>query len=128
MPSHDLAWLMQNLAERVLGARSVLLLSSDGMVKAAHGLERDDAEQLAAVASGLFSLACGAGRRFANGGSARQVVVELSSALLFVTAAGDGACLALLTDTGADPSLAGYEMGMLVKQVRQHLATPARHL
>ncbi len=55
------------------------------------------------------------------------MVAELDTALLFVSTAGSGACLAVLADTEADAAVLGYEMAMLVKQVRTHLATPARH-
>jgi predicted regulator of Ras-like GTPase activity (Roadblock/LC7/MglB family) len=124
-PSDDLTWLLKGLTEQIPGARSALLLSADGLVKAAHGLDTDDADHLAAVASGLHSLATGAGARFA-GGDVRQVVAELDTALLFVTSAGSGAKLALLAGRETDAAVVGYQMAMLVKQVRPYLATPAR--
>lgn len=56
----------------------------------------------------------------------RQVVVELDSALVFVSAAGSGTCLAVLADREADAGVLGYEMAMLVKSVRPYLAAPPR--
>ena len=47
------------------------------------------------MAAGFQSLARGAGRHF-GGGPVRQTIVEMESAFLFVTAAGQGACLAVL--------------------------------
>ncbi|WP_101257490.1 roadblock/LC7 domain-containing protein [Streptomyces barkulensis] len=122
----DLSWLLTGLVQRVPHTRSALLLSSDGLVKAAHGLDTDTADHLAALASGLYSLARSAGIRFGSGGEARQVVVELDTALLFVSTAGSGACLAVLAGSEADAAVLGYEMAMLVKSVRPYLATPAR--
>ncbi|GAA2424427.1 roadblock/LC7 domain-containing protein [Streptomyces macrosporus] len=122
----DLSWLLTGLVQRVPHTRSALLLSSDGLVKAAHGLDTDTADHLAALASGLYSLARSAGVRFGSGGEVRQVVVELDTALLFVSTAGSGACLAVLADSEADAAVLGYEMAMLVKSVRPYLATPAR--
>jgi predicted regulator of Ras-like GTPase activity (Roadblock/LC7/MglB family) len=122
----DLSWLLTGLVQRVPNTRSALLLSSDGLVKAAHGLDTDTADHLAALASGLYSLARSAGIRFGSGGEVRQVVVELDTALLFVSTAGSGACLAVLADSEADAAVLGYEMAMLVKSVRPYLATPAR--
>lgn len=122
----DLSWLLHGLIERVPHSRSALLLSSDGLVKAVHGLERDEAEHLAAVASGLYSLARSAGKRFDSGGDVRQIVTELSTSLLFVAAAGHGAHLAVLAQRGADASVLAYEMAMLIKSARPHLATPDR--
>ena len=53
----------------------------------------------------------------------------MDAAFLFVTAAGEGSCLAVLTAAaGADAGLVAYEMAVLVKRVGKHLAvaTPAR--
>ncbi|MFC6066183.1 roadblock/LC7 domain-containing protein [Streptomyces ochraceiscleroticus] len=126
-PTTDLSWLLTGLVQRVPHARSALLLSSDGLVKAAHGFEPDSADHMAALASGLYSLARSAGVRFGDGDDVLQVVVELESTLLFVSTAGSGANLAVLASREADVAVLGYEMGMLVKSVRPYLATPARH-
>ena len=61
--AQDLVWLLSGLIERVPDTQSALLLSSDGLRKAAHGLDDDGADHLAAIASGLFSLARSAGTR-----------------------------------------------------------------
>jgi predicted regulator of Ras-like GTPase activity (Roadblock/LC7/MglB family) len=122
----DLSWLLTGLVQRVPHSRSALLLSSDGLVKAAHGLETDTADHMAALASGLYSLARSAGMRLGDGGDVRQVVVELDTSLLFVSTAGQGACLAVLAGREADVAVLGYEMAMLVKSVRPYLGTPAR--
>jgi hypothetical protein len=50
----------------------------------------------------------------------------MESAYLFVTAAGQGACLAVLATDSADIGLIAYEMTMLVKRVGQVLSTPLR--
>jgi predicted regulator of Ras-like GTPase activity (Roadblock/LC7/MglB family) len=122
----DLAWLLSNLVERVPHTRSTVLLSSDGLMKAVHGLERADAEQMAAIASGLFSLSRGAGAKFGGSDTVRQVVVELDDTLLFISSAGYGSVLAVLADREADAGVLGYEMSQLIKSVRPFLATPAR--
>ena len=122
----DLTWLLTGLIQRVPHARSALLLSSDGLVKAVDGLEPDTADHMAALASGLYSLARSAGVRLGEGGEVRQVVVELDASLLFVSTAGHGACLAVVAGREADAAILGYEMAMLVKSVRPSLATPAR--
>jgi predicted regulator of Ras-like GTPase activity (Roadblock/LC7/MglB family) len=56
----------------------------------------------------------------------RQTIVEMEGAFLFVTAAGSGACLAVLADSSSDIGLIAYEMAMLVKRVGQTLTTPTR--
>lgn len=123
----DLAWLLNGLVQRVPHTQSALLLSSDGLKRAVHGLDPDSADHLAAVASGLFSLARSAGERVGGGGGVRQVVAELDHTFLFVATAGSGAVLAVLAAREADAGVLGYEMSQLVKSVRPYLATPARH-
>ncbi|MEU6076096.1 roadblock/LC7 domain-containing protein [Micromonospora sp. NPDC047074] len=124
--SADLDWLLDELVERVPHARQAVVLSADGLlIGSSAGLERADAEHLSALASGFSSLARGASRHVA-GGAVRQTVVEMESAYLFVTAAGQGACLAVVSDAEADIGLVAYEMAMLVTRVGENLSAPAR--
>lgn len=124
--SADLAWLLDDLVERVPPARQAVVLSADGLLLGSSaGLDRADAEHLCALASGFSSLARGASRHVA-GGAVRQTVVEMESAYLFVTAAGQGACLAVVSDADADIGLVAYEMAMLVTRVGEYLSAPAR--
>ncbi|MEU5519974.1 roadblock/LC7 domain-containing protein [Streptomyces sp. NPDC093250] len=124
--SGELDWLLDDMVLRVTGLRHAVVLSNDGLaVGASEGLGREDAEHLAAVASGFHSLAKGAGRHFGAGG-VRQTMVEMDDGFLFVAAAGDGSCLALLTAVTADIGLVAYEMARLVKRVGEHLRTAPR--
>ncbi len=65
------------------------------------------------------------GRHF-EAGEVRQTVVELDEAFLFVTAAGDGSCLAVLADADSDVGQVAYEMTLLVKRVGAHLGAAPR--
>ncbi|MFJ8230870.1 roadblock/LC7 domain-containing protein [Streptomyces sp. NPDC094448] len=121
-----LDWLLDELVERVGSIRRALVLSSDGLATGtSRELSREDAEHLAAVASGFHSLAKGVGRHF-DAGQVRQTVVELDEAFLFVTAAGDGSCLAVLADADSDVGQIAYEMTLMVKRVGVHLSTAPR--
>ncbi|KIF71697.1 dynein regulation protein LC7 [Streptomyces sp. AcH 505] len=121
-----LDWLLDDLTERVEHIRHALVLSNDGLVTgASSGLAREDAEHLAAVSSGLHSLARGSGRHF-RAGRARQTMVEFDDALLFVTAAGDGSCLCVLSAAEADVGQIAYEMTLMVNRVGEHLGVAAR--
>ena len=95
-PERDLNWLLDDLANRVDHFRKAVILSRDGLVIAAtQEMGRENAEHLSALAAGLQSLARGAGEHF-GAGEVRQSIIELQHALLFVTAAGHGSCLAVL--------------------------------
>ncbi|MEV4120677.1 roadblock/LC7 domain-containing protein [Micromonospora sp. NPDC049645] len=124
--SASLDWLLDELVQRVPAAREAVVLSADGLLLGSSAeLERADAEHLCALAAGFSSLARGASRHV-DGGPVRQTVVEMESAYLFVTAAGQGACLAVVSDADADIGLVAYEMAMLVTRVGESLAAPAR--
>jgi len=127
-PGHepDLGWLLRGLVEHVPHTRSAVLLSADGLATASYGLGPDPADQLSAIASGLFSLARTAALRFGGSDGVRQVVAELDDTLMFVSSAGFGSVLTVLADREADAGVIGYEMAQLVKSVRPFLATPAR--
>ncbi len=125
-PVANLNWLLDDLVKRVPAAEQAVVLSADGLLIGAAGtLSREDAEHIAALAAGFQSLARGASRHFAAG-PVRQTVVEMESAYLFVTAAGYGACLAVLSAAGSDIGLIAYEMAMLVTRVGEILTAPTR--
>lgn len=125
-PSSELAWLLDDLVNRVKEARHAIVLSADGLLMASSkDFGQDDAEHLSAVAAGIQSLAKGVGERF-GGGPVLQTVVEMRSAYLLVTVAGQGACLAVLSDEDADIGLIAYEMEMLVSGLGHHLTAASR--
>ncbi len=121
-----LDWLLTDLIKRVPGARHAVVLSQDGLViSQSETFSRDRAEQLAAASSGLSSLARGIGRSL-EGGSVRQTLIEMDNAFLFLTAAGRGAHLVVLTDQHADVGVVAFEMNTLVRQVGEYLSTAPR--
>jgi predicted regulator of Ras-like GTPase activity (Roadblock/LC7/MglB family) len=124
-PGH-LDWLLDDLVRRVPQLTKAVILSQDGItLGSSDTLERDDAEHLAALAAGFQSLARSAGQRF-GGGMARQVIIEMESGFLLVSAAGSGTCLAVVTGPGADLGLVAYEMAIMVKRSGEHIEVNAR--
>jgi predicted regulator of Ras-like GTPase activity (Roadblock/LC7/MglB family) len=122
----QLSWLLDNLVGRVQHVRQALVLSRDGLVVAAsQSVSREDGDHLSALAAGVQSLARGAGRQFA-GGEVRQTIIEMEAAFLFITAAGEGTCLAVLSSADANVGVMAYEMAMLVRRMGKHLTAPPR--
>ena len=122
----DIAWLVNDLVDRVAHVNQAVVLSHDGLLIAkSTGLSREDGEHLSAVAAGMHGLARSAGRRF-NRGSVRQTIIEMEAGFIFVTAGGNGACIAVLATEDADVGLVAYEMEMIVARVGQYLSTPVR--
>lgn len=122
----DLQWLLDDFVERVVAVDRAAVLSGDGLlVGRSSSLSNEDGEHLSAVASGFQSLARGAARHFESG-AVRQTMVEMEHAFLFVTAAGRGACLAVLAAEDADLGLVAYEMNILLKKVGNHMSAAPR--
>jgi predicted regulator of Ras-like GTPase activity (Roadblock/LC7/MglB family) len=122
----QLDWLLDDMVARVTEVTKAVILSRDGLaIGASSTLTREDSEYLCAAAAGFQSLARGTSQHF-GGGAVRQTVVEMESAILFVMAAGEGSCLAVLAGLGADMGLVAYEMAMLVRRVGQHLGVAQR--
>lgn len=122
----DLRWLLDDFVERVAAADRVVVLSADGLlVGRSSSLSNEDAEHLSAIASAFQGLARGAARHF-EGGRVRQTLVEMDNTFLVVTAAGRGACLAVLASDKADLGLIAYETNILLKRVGTYLSTAPR--
>ncbi|WP_421841812.1 serine protease inhibitor [Mycobacterium sp.] len=112
-----LDWLVSKFAREVPGVAHALLVSADGLpVAASAHLPRERADQLAAVASGLSSLASGAAQLF-EGGDVLQSVVEMQNGFLLLMRVGDGSHLATLAVPSCDIGQVGYEMALLVERV-----------
>ncbi|MVZ99895.1 roadblock/LC7 domain-containing protein [Actinomadura sp. LD22] len=122
----DPSWLLDDLVDRVREVRQAVLLSRDGLLMgASRSMGREEAEHLAAISSGFYSLANGAREHFARD-EVRQTIIEMEDALFFVSAAGSGSCLAVFADAGGNTGLVAYEMAMLVKRVRSQLTAAPR--
>jgi predicted regulator of Ras-like GTPase activity (Roadblock/LC7/MglB family) len=122
----QLSWLLDSLVTKVEHVRQAVLLSQDGLAVArSRSMSREDGDHLSALAAGAQSLARGAGRHF-EGGSVRQTIIEMESAFLFITAAGQGTCLAVVSSAEANVGVMAYEMAMLVRRMGKHLTAPPR--
>lgn len=114
--ARNVNFLVATFADRVPGVAEAVVVSADGLPMAvSDGVDRDGADRMAAVASGLIGLAYGAAGRF-GGGAVTQIVVEMEDAFLFVTGISDGSCLAVMATATCDVGLVGYEMAVLVER------------
>ncbi|MGW1994225.1 roadblock/LC7 domain-containing protein [Embleya sp. NPDC001921] len=127
-PERELDWLLENLIKGTPGTRHSLVLSKDGLkLCRTSGLTVDQADQLAAIASGIQSLSHGASIEFGDGsGGVRQSMTEFHGGILFIVEAGEGAHLAVIADDDADAGVVGHNMNELVEQIGEYLSAPAR--
>ena len=124
--ARHLDWLVTRFVQEVPDAAHAILVSSDGLLMAASAsIPGDRAEQVAAVSSGLASLAVGAARLF-EGGSVMQTIVEMEMGFLMLMSVGDGSNLTVLTTEEADIGQVGYEMALLVDRVGRTVEAQAR--
>ena len=122
----QLDWLVSRFVDEVPDAAHAILVSADGLLMAASSsIPGERAEQVAAVSSGVASLAVGAARLF-EGGAVLQTVVEMEHGYLMLMSVGDGSNLAVLTHDSADIGQVGYEMALLVERVGRTVQAGAR--
>jgi predicted regulator of Ras-like GTPase activity (Roadblock/LC7/MglB family) len=122
----QLSWLLDSLIERVSGIRQAVVLSRDGLaVAASRGMSREDGDHLSALAAGLQSLARGGALQY-SAGEVRQTIIEMDDAFLFVIAAGEGTCLAVVTSADTNVGVISYEMAMMVRRMGKYLTALPR--
>ncbi len=106
-------WLLGNFVRGTDGVADAVAVSSDGLLMAmSDGLDRDGAEHLAAIVSGVTSLARSASRTYDFDGL-RLVMIEMRRGFLLVSAISDGSCLGVVATARCDLGLVGHEMTSL---------------
>jgi uncharacterized protein len=124
--ARNLNWLVANFAKATPGVAHAMVVSADGLpVAVSERLDRPQADQLAAIASGLASLTLGASRCF-DGGQVTQTVVEMDRGFLFVMSISDGSLLAVLATSSCNVGVVAYEMTVLVTRVGDVLTPSLR--
>ena len=98
----ELDWLLDDLVARVVHISKAVILSRDGLaIGASAGLARRTRTTSRRPRRDSRAWPGASGRHF-GGGPARQIIIEMESEFLFVTAAGEGSCLAVLSAASAD--------------------------
>ncbi len=113
----DVNWLLDDFVAHTVGVEQAVGVSSDGLLMAISApLRRADADKLAAMISGMISLARSASRLLTKG-PLRQVITEFGQGYLLVSAMGAGSCLGVVTEQGCDLGIVGYESTVLVRRI-----------
>jgi uncharacterized protein len=115
-------WLLGQFAANTTGVEHAVAVSSDGLLMAiSSDMDRSAADRLAAIITGMRSLADGSSRLLAAG-PVQQVIVELGSAFFFVASISGGAALGVVASKDSDLGHVGYEIAMLVDRVGAQLS------
>ncbi len=112
-----IGWLLSSFVDSTAEVEEAIAVSSDGLLMAMSSrLDRAAADQLAAIVSGLRSLADGAAR-VTGRGRLSQAIVEMSEGYLFVTSISGGSCLGVVAGPDCDLGAVGYGTTLLVDRV-----------
>ncbi|MFD8262835.1 roadblock/LC7 domain-containing protein [Streptomyces griseoluteus] len=126
-PRPDLSWILNDLVTAP-HARHAVLLSADGLqVAASEGVNRDLADKVSALASGVQALSRN-GAEFVGSGDTpwQQTMVSYKGGFLFVIAAAQGSFLAASAGSEVDISAYGYRMTKAVERLGAELAVAPR--
>jgi uncharacterized protein len=122
----SLNWLMNRFSTSVPLVRQAVVVSSDGLAMASSDVtDRESADRLSAVASGMIGLAYGSAGRF-GAGSVSNVIVEMTEGWLFVTGISDGSLLCVITGRGVDIGSVAYEMALFSERAGEVLTPEVR--
>jgi len=125
-PADNLNWLLERLCNTVPGITHAVVVSSDGLALAkSDEVDRETAERLAAVSSGMIGLAYGSAGRF-GAGPVSNVIVEMQNGWLFVTGIRDGSLICCLTEKDIDMGAIAFEMSIFVQRVGDSLTADVR--
>ncbi|MFC8846572.1 MULTISPECIES: roadblock/LC7 domain-containing protein [unclassified Micromonospora] len=103
-------WLLDSFTSSTAGVVEAIAVSSDGLLMAMSAIkDRSNAERLAAVVSGMTSLAGGAASWYALGGLNR-VIVDMADGYLLISAISAGSVLGVVADRSANLGTVAYEM------------------
>jgi len=121
--TEELSCLLAEFTRTTAGVVTALVVSADGLrLATSPGMDVTLADQLAAAASGMVSLARGTAVLL-GAGPVDQTIVEMETGYLFVTTIDQGAALAVHAERTCDIGQVGYEMTMLGARV-WHALTP----
>jgi len=103
-------WLLGKFAAETAGVLEAIAVSSDGLLMAmSAGQERAGADRLAAITSGITSLAGGAARAYQLG-ALNKVIVDMAHGYLLVSSISSGSVLGVIAAKTANLGNIAYEM------------------
>ncbi|AXK35344.1 roadblock/LC7 domain-containing protein [Streptomyces armeniacus] len=117
--------VLDNNLSRIAGIKGAVLLSNDGIKLSSYGLERDQAERVAAASSGIASTMKAISREVDGGRVIRQLV-EMDDSYLCIVGCGEGSTLIVVTSRKARLGELGGEAVRTAQALGEWLNTPER--
>ncbi|BCJ66066.1 roadblock/LC7 domain-containing protein [Polymorphospora rubra] len=109
-------WLLDSFTSTTAGVLEAIAVSSDGLLMAMSAIkDRSNAERLAAVVSGMTSLAGGAASWYSLG-ALNRVIVDMADGYLLVASISSGSVLGVIADRSANLGTVAYEMTLFASR------------
>ncbi|MFD4576360.1 roadblock/LC7 domain-containing protein [Streptomyces sp. NPDC058417] len=128
-PTTDINWILNELVD-FPETRHAIVLSSDGMmVGFSADVDRDLADTVSAIASGMQSLSK-RGAAFVQSEPTpwEQTMVSFTGGFLFLLTAAEGAYLIVSASRNVDIEALSYRMGKTIDSLGSALRVAPRHL
>lgn len=123
----SLSWLLSDFARRLPEVTHAIAVSVDGLALAFTGMDRDDADRLAAVSSGIVNLLSGAAQLLETD-PVEHSLTAMEGGYLFSMSVSSGASLVVSTTRDADIGEVSYMMAELINQVGDALSPEVRDM
>lgn len=115
-------WLLDSFTSNTAGVKEAIAVSSDGLLMALSSIDdRSSAERLAAVVSGLTSLAGGAAD-WHSLGEVNRVIIDMAEGYLLITTISAGSMLGVIADRSANLGTVAYEMTLFASRAQDVLS------
>lgn len=109
-------WLLDSFTTNTVGVLESVAVSSDGLPIAMSAVkDRANADRLAAVVSGMTSLAGGAAHCYSLG-ELNRVIVDLTRGYLLVTSISIGSVMGVVASRTANLGTVAYEMTLFANR------------
>jgi predicted regulator of Ras-like GTPase activity (Roadblock/LC7/MglB family) len=109
-------WLLDSFSTNTAGVQEAIAVSSDGLLMAMSSVrDRANSDRLAAVVSGMTSLAAGAAAWYSLG-ALNRVVVDMADGYLLVTSISRGSVLGVIATRSANLGAVAYEMTLFASR------------
>lgn len=125
--ARDFSWTVNAFVEHTAGVTDAITVSADGLpLAASRTRDAADADRLAAIVSGIASLA-GAASQVEALGPLNKVIMDLAEGYLLVSAVGHGALIGVRATKSADLGTIAYEMAVFANRAGAQLSPPLIH-
>ncbi|HIV58052.1 MAG TPA: roadblock/LC7 domain-containing protein [Candidatus Stackebrandtia faecavium] len=126
MQSDNMNYLLNDFVDRVPDVTHVLTVSSDGLLIACNDdLPQEDADRLAAIASGLVSLLAGAAKAL-QADPVISCMAEMYGGYMFSMTISGGASLLALASYDCDIGQVGHELADLINKIGPSISPTLR--